>query len=135
MIRKKMKWLIGPMLAGAVLLTPGVKAEPAVNPGKIEQLAKNASTAAEHSEVARQYRLRAESLEAKALLHEEEAGKLAKRPLPGLAHKWPAMVARPAEQERRLALQARRAARESYELADRHLRRAVEAGFVQTASK
>jgi hypothetical protein len=106
-----------------------------MNPGKIEQLAKNAFTAAEHAEVARQYRIRAESFEAKALMHEEEARKLAKQPLPPMAYKWPAMVQRPAEKESLLAMQARRAARESYELADNHIRRAVEAGFVQTARK
>jgi hypothetical protein len=65
-------------------------------------------------------------LDAKSARHEEQAIKAAKRPLPPLAHKWPAMVQRPADREKQLAIQARRAAQEARELAARHVGLAVE---------
>jgi hypothetical protein len=37
-----------------------------------------------------------------------------------MKHKWPAMAAAPVERERRLAMQARRAANEARELAQKH---------------
>jgi hypothetical protein len=84
-------------------------------------MAKNATTPAAHSEVARGYRDWANTLEAKAVKHESNAERLAgdTRYNP-MRHKWPAMAAAPAERERRLAMQARRAANEARALALKH---------------
>lgn len=65
-----------------------------------------------------EYKDRAAKLEAKAMKHEAEADRMEKasRSNPML-YKWPAMVKGPIERERRLAMEARRAAAESLELA------------------
>jgi competence protein ComGC len=77
------------------------------------------------------YRLRAEAFEAKAEKHEEEARKLAARPRNPLEVKWPAMARKSWQRESQLAVQARRAAKECYDLADRHIRLAVEAELAE----
>jgi hypothetical protein len=65
-----------------------------------------------------EYRRNAAKLDQKALRHEAEADRLAKNSRSNpMAHKWPAMVQGPIDRERRLAMQARRAAAESRELA------------------
>jgi hypothetical protein len=43
-----------------------------------------------------------------------------------MANKWPAMVSRPWEKERQLAMEARRAAAECLEASNRHLQLSVE---------
>lgn len=93
---------------------------------KLEQLAEAAQCAAEHGDVARQYRLRAEHLEAKAVKHEEKAAELEARPKRPMQAKWPAMARKPWVKEREMAVQARRAAKEAQQLADRHVRLGVE---------
>jgi hypothetical protein len=98
---------------------------------ELELLAKEAKTPAEHAAVAKHYRLRAEAFETKAVKHEEEAAKLAKRPRHPLESKWPAMVRNAADRERKLAMQARRAAKECFDLADQHIRLAVEAELAE----
>ena len=82
---------------------------------------------AEHAKLAKEYRLRAESFEAQAKKHEAEARKLHARPRSPIAHKWPAMSPEPWVKERQLAMEARRAAKESMEIADNHMRASVEA--------
>lgn len=65
-----------------------------------------------------EYKDRAAKLEAKAKKHDAEADRMEKasRSNPML-YKWPAMVKGPIERERRLAMEARRAAAESLEMA------------------
>ena len=93
----------------------------AADPQKLQTMARNATTPAAHAEVARGYADWAVSLDAKAVTHEANAERMAKdtRYNP-MKHKWPAMAAAPVERERRLAMQARRAANEARELAQKH---------------
>lgn len=116
-------------VASAALFTGAATAAPAtervLDAMTIEKLSKEASTPEEHARVSRQYRLRAESLEAKAKMHEQEAERMLTGHNP-MAAKWPAMVRNGADRERRLAIEARRAAQECYARADHHIRLAVE---------
>lgn len=118
-------------VAVSVLALPVRAAEPVdratMETHRLEALSKDAKTAAQHAAVARQYRLRAEALEAKAVQHEAGARKLKALPRPGMAYKWPAMTARPWEKDEKLARESRQAAQEAYAVADRHLRLSVEA--------
>lgn len=122
------RWI--PMIALLALSIPMIAAEPAVETGKLEQMAKAAKSASDHAAVAKQYRLRAEAFEAKAEKHESEAHSMRNSASIGIAAKWPAMAQKSVQKERQKAMQARRAASEAYELADRHSRLAVEAGFI-----
>jgi hypothetical protein len=131
MVKRWIRILMGASLGLVLLAVPAAAVEPAPDATKLEAMAREAQTAPEHAEVARQYRLRAESLEAKAEEHEAAVRKIANRPVIGLEGKWPAMVRKPGERQRQLAMQARRGAREAYALADRHLRLAVETGFAE----
>lgn len=115
----------------AILLTTlgatrAMGAEPMAEPAKLHALAKSATTAADHVKVAKMFRLQAEALQAKAAAHEDKAKKLDAQPKSPLAHKWPAMAPSKGRQERELAMQAQRAARESLELASKHIQLAVE---------
>jgi hypothetical protein len=93
----------------------------AADPERLQALAKSATTTAAHSEVARGYVEFADTLEAKAAKHEKEAARLAKAAEGNpLRHKWPAMATAPAERERRLAMQARRASSEARATALKH---------------
>jgi len=104
----------------------GRAAEPVLEAVALEKMSAAAVTASDHARVAKQYRLRAESLETKAKQHEQEARRLGSGHNP-MAVKWPAMGRAAAERESRLAVQARRAAQECLARADRHIRLAVEA--------
>ncbi len=92
-------------------------------------MSKDATTPAQHAEVAKRFRLHAESLEAKASEHERAATEAARRPLPPIAHKWPAMHRDHTSRARKLAREHRKAAEKARELASYHLSRSVEAGF------
>ena len=100
-------------------------AEPVLQPKAVEELSKNASTPEEHAKAARQLRLRAEALEAKATEHEENARKMRSGANP-MATKWPAMVQNGWKRESQLAIQARRAAQECNTRAAKHISLAVE---------
>lgn len=118
------------------LAAPAAAVEPAkekdlIDANKLALMAREAKTPAEHATVAKHYRLRAEAFEAKAQKHEAEAQKLAARPRNPLEVKWPAMARKSWQRESQLAVQARRAAKESYDLADRHIRLAVEAELAE----
>lgn len=93
----------------------------------LQAMAKSATTATQHSEVARLYKLRADEWFAKAAQHEREAARLEAQPAPPIAYKWPAMRPRPWEKERQMAMQARRAAEEASQISARHFRLAAEA--------
>jgi hypothetical protein len=114
------------VLAAGVSLTPAQSAEPMLEAKVLEKMSKNAQTPEDHAKVAKQYRLRAESLQEKAEKHEADARKLRSTNANPMASKWPAMVNNGADRERRLAMQARRAAQECFELANHHVRLAVE---------
>lgn len=113
---------------GAVLAMsmPAAAVEPVVDAQRLETLAKSADTQAEHAYVAKQYRLRSEALETKAIEHEKKAAELKAAPRSPMAYKWPAMANKPWEKEQKLAMQARRASQEALALANRHIRLSVE---------
>lgn len=93
----------------------------AADSNRLQAMAKAANTPEAHTEVAAGYNSWAATLEAKADSHEREATRLAKAALKShLLHKWPAMATAPAERERRLAMQARRAAAEARSIALKH---------------
>lgn len=118
--------LMGVALAGLAIMPADMHgSEPVKSSAALETLAKQASTPKEHAQVARQYRLRAEALEAKAVQHEENARKMRTSSNP-MAHKWPAMVQNNWQRESQLAVQARRAAQESHAIAAKHIGLAVE---------
>jgi len=117
--------------AAAILMTTAgagraMAAEPVTETAKLHRMAREATTAAEHVKVAKLFRLQAEQMEAKAAVHEKKAREYAAAPKSPLAHKWPAMAPQKDRQERELAMQARRAASESLEMAARHTQLAVE---------
>ena len=87
---------------------------------------REARTVTEHADLARTFRLQAESFEAKAAEREATAARQA-RQAPSIVHKWPAMATGSLNQVKQQAVEARRAAQESRSLAERHLRLAVEA--------
>ncbi len=95
-------------------------------PTRLTALAGEARTSAEHAKVAKEYRLQAESFEATAAEYDATVKRLSKNPSP-MTYKWPSMASPDLVQAKQKAVEARRAARESRELADHHLRRSVEA--------
>ncbi len=101
------------MLMGAVAMF-------ADEPKKLAQLAKDAKTASEHAQVAKQYREHAASLEKKAAKLESEARVQDAGPTRAMEQKWPAMIVNARERKAQMAVQARRAAEEAREVADRH---------------
>ena len=92
---------------------------------EVHLMAKNATTTGEHAAVAKQYRLQAEQLTAKAVEHEAEVTRLMRSAGP-IVHKWPAMAPKGIQRAKDQAIEARRASRESQRLADHHLRMSVE---------
>jgi hypothetical protein len=128
-MRINFKQIVTGIVAGvlfAITAAAPVAAEPMVDEKKLEVLAKEAKTPADHARVANQYRLRAEAFELKAIEQEAIAAKEAKRTPNPLAAKWPGMARNTAKQARDKAVQARRAAAECYELASRHVALSVE---------
>lgn len=127
MIRNMMTLTMTLVLAAATLSATESRKQ-SMNDREIQALAQKAKTQAEHEEVARQYELRGKFFETKATRHETEADELSKRGgYNPMAHKWPAMVQAPIDRARANAMQARRAARESFELAAKHRDLAVKA--------
>lgn len=114
------------MLVGALSFGSTLFAEPMVPAERLQAMAREAKSFKQHAEVAKYSRLQAESLTAEAVKHEREAERLANS-TGAMRHKWPAMAPKAINQAKDRALEARRAARESYELADRHQRLAIEA--------
>jgi hypothetical protein len=130
---QNIKLTLASLMAAVVLMgmpLPAVAADLIVEDHELIAMAKSAATPAQHAAVAKQYRLRAEALEANASDHEAAARKAEGRPLPPIAHKWPAMYRNTGvEKEKQLAIQARKAAEEARSLAAYHLSRSVESGF------
>lgn len=96
------------------------------SPAQIAALARQARTADQHADVARRYRLQAESLDAKGAEQEKLAAHQAAQ-APGIVHKWPSMAPKALSDTKQKAVDYRRAARESRELAERHRALASEA--------
>ena len=96
------------------------------SPAQIAALAREARTADQHADVARRYRLQAESLDAKGAEQEKLAAQQAAQ-APGIVHKWPSMAPKALTDTKQKAVDYRRAARESRELAERHRTLAIEA--------
>lgn len=129
MTRRYTKVMLATMFAG-VLMTgaPAARADEAVLEAKaIAKMASEAQSGAEHEKVAKHYRLRAESLEAKANKLETEVRKQKAAPPNSMEAKWPAMIVNARERKERVAMQLRRAAQECYTLAERHSDLAAEA--------
>jgi len=95
--------------------------------GCLEDNARRAATSGEHAALAKQYRLRGQDLETKAAANDATAAQLS-RSMGAMRYKWPGMAPRALQEAQRNAVEARRAARESYALAENHLTLAVEAG-------
>lgn len=121
-----MKRIALAFVATVLAVAPVIGATPMVERGKLEKMAESAKTPKEHVAVAKQYRLQAEEFERKAAGHEAEARKLRAAPGNPMAHKWPAMAPRPWEKQQQLAMEARRAAAECLQAADRHMQLSVE---------
>ena len=121
-----MKRIALTFVATVLAVAPAIGATPMVERGKLEKMAESAKTPKEHVTVAKQYRLQAEDFERKAAQYEAEASKLQASPGNPMAHKWPAMAPRPWEKKRQLAMEARRAAAECVQAADRHMQLSVE---------
>ena len=93
---------------------------------RVHAMARTANTAASHAAVAKQYRLHADALDAKAAEHEKDAREFT-RASGAIVHKWPGMASGQLQTAKTNAMEARRAARETRALADHHIRLAVEA--------
>lgn len=96
------------------------------SPAQLAALSREARTDAQHADVARRYRLQAESLDAKAAEQESLAARQAAQ-APAIVHKWPSMAPRTLTETKQKAVDYRRAARESRAQAERHRQLAVEA--------
>lgn len=107
------------ILALAAFSDRGLAQEPVLDAKAIEKVSAAAISSSDHERAAKQYRLRAESLEKKADQHEANARRMSQAHNP-MAHKWPALGRAPEEREKRLAMQARRAAQECLAQAERH---------------
>lgn len=122
------RWMTRSMILAAVAggLLADTPAGSNVEITKLQAMAEQAKTPAQHAAVAKQYRLRAESFEAKAVEHEINAERYAKA-AGAMYRKWPGMAPRAMQEEKQKAVEARRAAQENRTLAESHLRQSVEA--------
>lgn len=118
--------LATPTMALADQLAPAALSEP------LEVLASRAATSADHLDVARRYRARAEVLETRAAEHAQEAARLRRRGPEALQAKWGHALPDLARRADEAALEAHRAASQARELSSRHLHLAVEAGLAQS---
>ena len=117
----------------ALLLSLPAWAQTTASLEAIHARALSANNTAQHATVAKEYRLQGDAFAKKAATHEQEADRLT-RASGAMVHKWPAMASRQLQREKALAVEARRAEREARELADRHLRLAVEAQGQKTVA-
>ncbi len=121
-----MRKMIGGWVLAVALLATGGTVSAQQSAAQLAALAKEARTANEHADVAKRYRLHADTLDMEAARHEVRAEKLAAT-APAIVHKWPAMAPKELTDARQKAAAARREAKESRELAARHQSLAVEA--------
>lgn len=123
-IRTKVLGLGTTVVALLALAAPGLAQS--ADQAQLMARSREARTVSEHADLARHFRLQAESLDARAAEREAVAARQA-RQAPSILHKWPSMATGAFTQVKQEALEARRAAQESRGLAERHLRLAVEA--------
>ena len=127
-----MKKRVMTTMSAAILLAaievPALAAspEPILESAKLVEVSRDARTAPEHAAVAKQFRLRAEALDIQAAKHEESARRRAESAT-AIMGKWPAMAPRILQEDKQKAMEARRAARENHELAEKHRQLSLEA--------
>jgi hypothetical protein len=125
------------MIAAAVacltLSSVRVRAEPEIP--SLEARARTARTAQQHAELSREYRQRAESLEAKAREHVSEIERLARRSPDPMAAKWRHAIKDPMVKAREQLAETHRAAFEARTLATRHAQLAIELGVADASGK
>lgn len=125
-MKKSKIWAAAMTVCAAVVLS-AAPPSPAVpmDVKKLESMAKSAKSATEHKEVATQYTDRALFFETKAKQHDAEVERLTNsRNYNPMAAKWPAVANAPVDYHKRAAMQARRAAEESRQVAATHLEKA-----------
>lgn len=121
MKRRRTMTTLSLALGTLLALTPGALAGERVPDSKeISQMAKNATTAADHERVAQNYLRHANVLDEKADKLERELNNEKVGPKSPMEIKWPAMVVNARERKERLAMQTRRAAKEAHQLAEHH---------------
>jgi len=108
------------------LLVSGVMVSAQDSASQLAALGREARTAGEHADVAKRFRMQADTLDLEAARHEVQAEQLAKH-APAIVHKWPSMAPKELTRAKQQAVEARRAARESRDLAAQHQSLAVEA--------
>jgi hypothetical protein len=109
-----------------LLLSVGLALGNEMDPQQLKQRSSAASTPEAHAKVASDYASWADSLTAQARQHEREAERLSQHAVgSAMRYKWPSMVTGPADRERRLAMQAHRAAQEARAIAQSHSERAT----------
>lgn len=92
-----------------------------VESNQLTAMAKSAKTPDQHLAVAKQYELQAKTFDQKASQHEKRATELRdKQGYNAMQYKWPSMARGQEMRETSLAMQARRAAKESLERAAYH---------------
>src|SRR5262245_37099292 len=119
--KMKIRSMMGTLVLTAAVVLPVTAAEPVVESSKLSALARDATQPAEHVRVANQDRLREELFEAQAAEYEQSAKRRHQAAGP-MIHKWPAMSPPALQKDKQKAMEARRAAQENRELAERHLR-------------
>lgn len=125
MTRNWTKLILGIAATAALAIQPAWSAE-RVEKEQLQSMAREASTAADHAAVARQYRLHAESHQAQAEALEARVNEMAESRR-AMSKKWPAMTSQSYNNAKRDAIEARRAAQENLALAHHHIRMTVEA--------
>lgn len=113
-------------LAAVAVVSLTGTAGAADRPAALAEMARVATTSAEHAAVAKSYRIQAEALAEEAVTHERRAALLAASAAP-IAHKWSAMAPGAFTDAAQKAASVRRAALESQQLAQRHVNLSVEA--------
>lgn len=108
---------------GGAASAQGRSTEPAG--AQLAAFAREARTPDQHAEVARRYRQQAEQLDARAAEQETVAARQAAT-APGIVHKWPSMAPKALTDARVRAVELRKAARESRQLAEHHAHLSVE---------
>jgi len=110
------------------LAAANVPAKP-IDEREVQKMARDAKTAEDHLTVAKHYEMRGRYFEGKAVKHEADADALASREgYNPMRHKWPAMAQAPIDKARAQGMQARRAAKESFERMAYHQDMAAKAG-------
>lgn len=110
-------------------LTLAFAGTPVKEAKEIHQVAREARTAEQHTQVANDFKLRAEALEQKAQAHENKAANMSTGN--AMAHKWPGLAQGPKNREIELAAKARTQAGEAREAAANHMKQAAMLGGIE----